>query len=248
MKDVENKGFQSNGSDVDNELELMLKAVEKAGRDSRRREALSAMLDQMAAAEAAAHRKTVRRRWSIAVSAAACLLLFVTTIVRLTNIGDGVAPGPLTAEVGDKPIVNGDTVADTVAKDSYVQPNVLPDAMPVRSRKTYALAAAEPTPVMAETTAPQEDTAPVPPAEEEAVDTVTLGDEVLYDAGQFAENDVPESEEKEETMPSTVSPKPAQVAANTPAPKPAKQRSRWVRHHRDDRSKMDGTMLAFNIL
>lgn len=240
MKDVENKGFQSNGSDADNELELMLKAVEKAGRDSRRREALSAMLDQMAADEAAAHRKTVRRRWSIAVSAAACLLLFVTTIVRLTNIGDGVAAGPLTAEVDDRPIMNG----DTVVADSDVQP----DAMPVRSRKAYALAAAEPTPVMAETTAPQEDTAPVPPAEEQEVDSISLGDEVLYDAGQFAENDAPESEEKEETMPSTVSPQPAQVATNTTAPKPAKSRSRWMRHHRDDRSKMDGTMLAFNIL
>ena len=240
MKDVENKGFQSNGSDVDNELELMLKAVEKAGRDSRRREALSVMLDQMAADEAAAHRKVVRRRWSIAVSAAACLLLFVTTIVRLTNIGDGVAAGPLTAEVDDRPIMNG----DTVATDSDVQP----DALPVRSRKAYALAAAEPTPVMAETAVPQDETTPIPPAEEQEVDSVSIGDEVLFDIGRFAENDVPESEEKEETMPSTVSPQPAQVATNTTAPKPTKSRSRWMRHHRDDRSKMDGTMLAFNIL
>ena len=88
----------------------------------------------------------------------------------------------------------------------------------------------------------------MPPVEEEAVDTVKLGDEVLYDAGQFAEADLPEIEENEEVMPSPSSPQPAQVAANTPAPKPAKRRSRWVRHHRDDRSKMDGTMLAFNIL
>ena len=88
----------------------------------------------------------------------------------------------------------------------------------------------------------------MPPVEEEAVDTVKLGDEVLYDAGQFAEADLPESEENEVVTPTPVSPKPAQVAANTPVPKPAKQRSRWVRHHRDDRSKMDGTMLAFNIL
>lgn len=240
MKDVENKGFQSNGSDADNELELMLKAVEKAGRDSRRREALSAMLDQMAADEAAAHRKVVRRRWRIGVSAAACLLLFVTTIVRLTNIGDGVAAGPLTAEVGDKPIVNG----DTVAIDSDVQT----DALPVRPNKAIAPTVTESAPMMAETTVPQEDTAPMPPVEEEAVDTVKLGDEVLYDAGQFAEADLPEIEENEEVMPSPSSPQPAQVAANTPAPKPAKRRSRWVRHHRDDRSKMDGTMLAFNIL
>ena len=242
MKEFEDKkdGLQDGQSRADAELELMLKALEKAGRDSRRREALSAMLDQIAADEAAAHRKVVRRRWRIGISAAACLLLFVTTIVRLTNIGDGVAAGPLTAEVDDKPIVNG----DTVAIDSDVQP----DALPVRPHKAIAPTDAELTPMMAETTVPQEDTASMPSVEEEAVDTVKLGDEVLYDAGQFAEADLPESEENEVVTPTPVSPKPAQVAANTPAPKPAKQRSRWVRHHRDDRSKMDGTMLAFNIL
>lgn len=246
MKEFEDKkdGLQDGQSRADAELELMLKTLEKAGRDSRRREALSAMLDRMAADEAAAHRKVVRRRWSIGVSAAACLLLFVTTIVRLTNIGDGVAAGPLTAEVDDKPIVNGDTVADTVAKGSYVQPNVLP----VRPREVFAQTDAEPVPMMAETKASQEETTPLLPSEEKAADTVSLGGEVLFDAGQFAEADLPESEENEVVTPTPVSPKPAQVAANTPAPKPAKQRSRWVRHHRDDRSKMDGTMLAFNIL
>ena len=238
------KGLLDDASRADAELELMLKAVEKAGRDSRRREALSAMLDQMAAAEAAAHRKVVRRRWRIGISAAACLLLFVTTIVRLTNIDDGVAAGPLTAEVDEKNIVNVDTVADTVACDNNMQNNVLP----VKSRKAIAPTVSEPAPMMAETKAPQEETAPIPSAEEQAADTVSLGDEVLFDAGQLAESDLPESEENGGVTPSPTSPQPAQVAANTPAPKPAKQRSRWVRHHRDDRSKMDGTMLAFNIL
>lgn len=240
------KSLPDDASRVDAELELMLKAVEKAGRDSRRREALSAMLDQMAAAEAAAHRKVVRRRWSIGISAAACLLLFVTTIVRLTNIDDGVAAGPLTAEVDEKNIVNGDTVADTVAYDNNMQNNVLS----IKPRKAVAPTVSEPAPMMAETKASQEETAPIPSAEEQAADTVSLGDELLFDAGQFAETDLPESKENEEVMPSPSpsSPQPAQVAANTPAPKPAKRRSRWVRHHRDDRSKMDGTMLAFNIL
>lgn len=238
------KGLPNEASRADAELELMLKAVEKAGRDSRRREALSAMLDQLAADEAAAHRKLVRRRWSIGISAAACLLLFVTTIVRLTNIGDGVAAGPLTAEVDDRPVANGDAVADTVAKGSYVQPDVLP----VRPRKVFAQTDAEPTPMMAETKAPQEETTPLLPSEVKAADTVSMGDEVLFDAGQFAEADLPESEENETVTPTPASSQPAQVAANTPAAKPDKRRSRWVRHHRDDRSKMDGTMLAFNIL
>ena len=237
------KGLPDETSCADAELELMLKAVEKAGRDSRRREALSAMLDQMAATEAAAHRKAARRRWSIGISAAACLLLFVTTIVRLTNIGDGVAAGPLTAEVDEKNIVNGDTVADTVAYDNNVQNNVLP----IKPRKAIAPNGAERAPMMAETKAPQEETTPMPSAEEQAADTVSLGDEVLFDAGQLAEADLPESEENEVVTPSPSSPQPAQVAANTTAAKSDKRRSRWVRHHRDDRSKMDGTMLAFNI-
>lgn len=238
------KGLPDETSCADAELELMLKAVEKAGRDSRRREALSAMLDQMAATEAAAHRKAARRRWSIGISAAACLLLFVTTIVRLTNIGDGVAAGPLTAEVDEKPIVNGDTVADTVVYGNNMQNKVLP----VKSRKAIAPNGAERAPMMAETKAPQEETTPMPSAEEQAADTVSLGDEVLFDAGQLAEADLPESEENEVVTPSPSSPQPAQVAANTTAAKSDKRRSRWVRHHRDDRSKMDGTMLAFNIL
>lgn len=238
------KGLPDDASRADAELELMLKALEKAGRDSRRREALSAMLDQMAATEAAAHRKVVRRRWSIGISAAACLILFVTTIVRLTNIGDGVAAGPLTAEVDGRPVVSGDSVPDTVANDSNVQLN----SLPTRSREIFTSTASEPTPMMVETTAPQEETTPMLPVEEESADTVTLGDELLYDAGQFAEADLPGSEDNEDVKPTPTSPQPAQVAANTPAPKPAKQRSRWVRHHRDNRSKMDGTMLAFNIL
>lgn len=242
MKEFEDKkdGLQDGQSRADAELELMLKALEKAGRDSRRREALSAMLDQMAADEAAVHRKVVRRRWRIGVSAAACLLLFVTTIVRLTNIGDGVAAGPLTAEVDDKPIVNGDTVA--------IDSDVKSDVLPVKARKVFAQTDAESAPMMAETKASQEETTPLLPSEEKAADTVSLGDEVLFDAGQFAETDLSESEENEEVTPSPSSPQPAQVAANTPAAKPDKRRSRWVRHHRDDRSKMDGTMLAFNIL
>lgn len=246
MKEFEDKkeGLQDGQSRADAELELMLKALEKAGRDSRRREALSAMLDQMAATEAAAHRKVVRRRWSIGISAAACLLLFVTTIVRLNNIGDGVAAGPLTAEVDGRPVVSGDSVPDTVANDSDVKTDVLP----VKARKVFAPTVTESAPMMAETKAPQEETTPMLPVEEEATDTVTLGDELLYDAGHLAEADLPGSEENEAVTPTPASPQPAQVAANTPAPKPAKQRSRWVRHHRDDRSKMDGTMLAFNIL
>lgn len=242
MKEFEEKkdGLQDGQSRADAELELMLKALEKAGRDSRRREALSAMLDRMAADEAAAHRKVVRRRWSIGVSAAACLLLFVTTIVRLTNIGDGVAAGPLTAEVDEKNIVYGDTVA--------IDSDVKTDVLPVKARKVFAPTVTESAPMMAETKAPKEETTPMLPSEVKAVDTVTLGDEVLYDAGQFAEVDLPESDENEVVTPTPVSPTPAQVAANTPAAKPDKRRSRWVRHHRDDRSKMDGTMLAFNIL
>ena len=122
------------------------------------------------------------------------------------------------------------------------------DVLPVKARKVFAPNVTEPAPMMAETKAPQEETAPIPSAEEQAADTVSLGDEVLFDAGQFAEADLPESEENEEVTPSPSSPQPAQVATNTPAAKPDKRRSRWVRHHRDDRSKMDGTMLAFNIL
>lgn len=63
-------------------LEELLASVEHAGRDARRQQQLSEMIEQMAAQEHAAKRRTVRL-WTVGFSAAACLLLFVLVLFEL---------------------------------------------------------------------------------------------------------------------------------------------------------------------
>ena len=63
-------------------LEDLLASVEHAGRDARRQQQLAEMIEQKAEEEAAAKRRSVRL-WSVRLVAAACLLLFVLTFVRL---------------------------------------------------------------------------------------------------------------------------------------------------------------------
>lgn len=63
-------------------LEELLASLEHAGRDARRQQQLSQMIERMAAEEAAAKRRSVRL-WSVRLVAAACLLLFMLTLVRL---------------------------------------------------------------------------------------------------------------------------------------------------------------------
>ena len=63
-------------------LEELLASLEHAGRNARRQQQLSEMIVRMAAEEAAAKRRSVRL-WSVRLVAAACLVLFMMTIVHL---------------------------------------------------------------------------------------------------------------------------------------------------------------------
>ena len=63
-------------------LEELLASLEHAGRDARRQQQLSEIIERMAAEETAQRRRTVRL-WSVRLVAAACLVLFMMTIVRL---------------------------------------------------------------------------------------------------------------------------------------------------------------------
>ena len=63
-------------------LEQLLASVEHAGRDARRQQQLAEMIERLAAEEAAARHRKVRL-WSVRLIAAASLLLFMLTAVRL---------------------------------------------------------------------------------------------------------------------------------------------------------------------
>ena len=79
-------------------LEELLASLEHAGRDARRQQQLSEMIERMAAEETAQRRRTVRL-WSVRLVAAACLVLFMLTLVRLwypsqPSAGPQVAQAP----------------------------------------------------------------------------------------------------------------------------------------------------------
>ena len=232
-------------SDEKLDLEQLLAAVEKAGRDSRRREALSQMIDDLAAKEAATHRRQLWRRWSIGISAAACIALFVTTIIKLAD--SGVATGPLTAEVDEGIAATADTT-NVVATDEMTAPRY---AAPQRHSAKADDGAVSNTAMLAETIA-NKDANPVAEEADIAEDTLADIDAVVRQyAEQLAEVEDPAnlSVEVEEHHPEEIAETPVAAATtddNKPAP--AKERRRWLQLRRAEPSKMDGTMLAFNLL
>ncbi len=100
------------------DLDQLLATLEHAGRDSRRQQELSAMIDSLAAAE------TTKKRgfwwWSSRVAAAACVTFFVTTAVRIWFIPTGPTPNsiPTVAEV------NGTETPTATVSDTAVIPTV----------------------------------------------------------------------------------------------------------------------------
>ena len=92
------------------DLEQLLADMEHAGRDARRQQELSAMIDRMSAAEGSASRHGFWW-WSARVAAAACVLFFISTAVRIWFIPTG-ATGTMVAET-DIPTVVNQKVADS---------------------------------------------------------------------------------------------------------------------------------------
>lgn len=96
------------------DLDQLLATLEHAGRDSRRQQELSAMIDSLAAAETNKHRSFWW--WSSRVAVAACVTFFVTTAVRIWFIPTGhTTKGiPTVAEVTVTETPTA-TVSDTAA-------------------------------------------------------------------------------------------------------------------------------------
>ena len=79
-------------------LEDLLSSIEHQGRDARRREQISAMIERMAAEESASRRHTVRL-WTVRVAVAASVMGIIMTVVRLMQpqmqpVGSQVAQAP----------------------------------------------------------------------------------------------------------------------------------------------------------
>lgn len=214
------------------DLEQLLGTVEHAGRDSRRQQQLSELIDGLAAEESRQHRAVAWRRWSIGISAAACIALFVTWFVKFESPSVGSPQGPLVAERKTDTVLVPQTVEDSAI--------VLPVGRAVRRYETVAGVTPDAVEYLAES-APIEVTDTVEDVISEG-DTLFDPEELLREiAVQLAEADKQEVVPVEESR--TEVKQPVAVVQNE---KP--NRRNWFKFQRSQPSKMDGTMLAFRLM
>ena len=211
-------------------LEQLLASVEHAGRDARRQQQLSEMIERMAAEEASKRHRSVRL-WAVRFAAAAAVTLFVVTSVWiLTN------PSPLVGvQVAQAPVVRK-TKLPVPTMEPLRQTATAPDKLlniPVsKNQSTAAMPVAEEQPIEVEAAA-------VEPVPEFPVMEETIAEAVVQ------EEPMPTVEEEE---PVVTSMEPAVMAQSSPTPKPKQERRSFFSLFRAESSLMDGTMLAFNIL
>ena len=203
------------------DLEGLLAEVEHAGRDARRRDELAAMVDSIAGAN-----RHGFWWWTLRVAAAACVLFFISTAVRSWFI-------PTDSAVDDNIVAQAEVpeVTPVVADTMPIAPTV---PQPVRMQRPVV-----PTEVVEVEEYVAEEVPIEPEAEEPVVeeqDTVIIIEEVVAPE--------PAPIAQAETTPQPA--EPAAVPAEESKPKRESIFKNLFRRH--EPSKMDGTMLALNIL
>ena len=213
------------------DLEGLLAEVEHAGRDVRRQQELGDMIDRMAGESGKRKVESGKHGawwWVSRMAAAACILFFVSTAVRVWFIPTGES-ATVVAEA-EVPVAVPAAVDSTPAATTVVAPT---------PRRTYArpqVAVTEPviieTPVVVEEYVAEE----VKMAEPAAMDTDTVPAYIILD--DFA----PDAELIVQTVEPEPVAEPVTVAAE-PA-KPARRRSIFSLFRPAEPSLMEGTTLA----
>lgn len=219
------------------DLEQLLSALERDGRNARRQQQLADMIDGLAAKEkAAAHR--VRRMWTVRIAAAACVLFFIVTAVRVWFIPTTQTEGPQVARV-EAPVA----VADTTTP----RPEALPATATPAPNPSHKRKATMPRPIGESTPMPEEllvEAAPQQPAPQPTEpEPQSIDQEAAY--AQAEESPIDSIAQPV----SSLAAEPEQLAQATPEAEPKPRRSLWKSlFSRTEPSEMDGTMLAINIL
>ncbi len=211
------------------DLDQLLATLEHAGRDSRRQQELSAMIDSLAAAETTKHRSFWW--WSSRVAAAACVTFFVTTAIRIWFI----PTGPTTKGI---PTVAEVTVTETPTA-TVSDTAVLPTVNRSITSPTPKVVKAEPT-VTSEELYAEETAEPVEKDSTEALYFI-IEDDFAPDTEQLADNSEPEqaiTDEPAVTTPDAGTPNVAQTT------KPQRRRLFGGFLRRSEPSRMEGTTLA----
>ena len=209
-------------------LEELLASLEHAGRNARRQQQLSEMIERMAAEETARRRRTVRL-WSVRLVAAACLVLFMMTIVHLWY------PSPVSVEpqLAQAPQVQLPKVHMAPAQPGKVTPRLEEESRPATISPMPAL---PPQPVVAE------------PILEELIPAPIVDEPVISE--QYAEA-VDVTDPEDEQLPvAPIQPEVSDAIAQTePAPEteaPTQRRSLFS-FRQAEPSLMDGNVLALHI-
>ena len=211
-------------------LEQLLASVEHAGRDARRQQQLSEMIERMAAEEASKRHRSVRL-WAVRFAAAATVTLFVVTSVwKLTN------SSPLAGvQVAQAPVIRK-------------------TKLPVPTMEPLRQAAKAPDKTLNVSVSKPQATVAMPVVEEQPVEAAVAAVEPVPDFPVMEET-IAEAVVQEEPMPTVeeeepvvTSMEPAVMAQSSPTPKPKQERRGFFSLFRAEPSLMDGTMLAFNIL
>lgn len=213
------------------DLDQLLATLEHAGRDSRRQQELSAMIDSLAAAETTKHRSFWW--WSSRIAAAACVTFFVTTAVRIWFI----PTGPTTKGIPTVAEVNGTETPTAIVSDTAVLPTVNHSI----TSPTPKAVKAEPTVASEELYA--EETTTTEPVEKDStkVPYYIIEDDFAPDTEQLADNSEPEqaiTDEPAATIPDAGTHNVAQTT------KPQRRRLFGGFLRRSEPSRMEGTTLA----
>ena len=203
------------------DLEGLLAEVEHTGRDARRRDELAAMVDSMAGAN-----RHGFWWWTVRVAAAACVLFFIGTAVRIWFIPtDSAVDDNLVAqaEVPEMPSVVADTIPAVPAMPQPVR--VQRQVVPTEVVEVEEYVAEE---------VPVEQEAEVEPVVEEQDKEIIIEEVVAPEPAPIAQA---------ETTPQSAEP----VAVPVEESKPKRESIFKNLFRRHEPSKMDGTMLALNI-
>ena len=218
------------------DLEGLLAEVEHAGRDARRQEELGAMIDSMAGAN-----KHGFWWWTVRVAAAACVLFFISTAVRIWFIPtDNNKEANVVAQSDVSEIIS--KTVDTIPMEPSMQ-------QPVRAQRHAIKAAAYAEPVE-EYLVEEMVSEPENVAEEtlEKADTMINTENIMMPEPQ----PIAQAEEQPANDVDVIVAPIVSVGATAKEPaverKPKRESILKRLFHRDDISKMDGNMLAFNLL
>lgn len=221
-------------------LEDLLSSIEHQGRDARRREQISAMLERMAAEESASRRHTVRL-WTVRVAVAASVVGVIMTVARLMQ----PQPQPVGSQMAQAPII----VPPVLHSDSVLRSSETATVSPTQAPLTLQPSAASDTlPRMVHTMEGESSVAEAPML------VHPMPEQLLAEAEMAAlpDGDIRSFQQPQMTLETLAQSEPATAPEapkeDTPAANPKPRGNSFFKLFEAKPSMMEGTMLAFHII